>query len=400
MSDSFRFRRFVRAASAAAILLLGGAGHGFAQSAVATGGSGPVVSIEASGGEIAEAAASVTVTGRARAIRAAGALLDVQADVERDLQVAGAEVSVAGSVGGKLQAAGAIIDVTGRAGGDVNLAGAVVNASIVTAGDMRAIGARVTIAPGTEVAGDLWAGGALVSVAGHVAGDAEISASVLTLSGRIDGTVTVAADRIVVAPGAVLGGDLVFQSDREPEIRPGAQVAGAVRADEPKTWGGLPGWATHLLVALFIAGAILVAGIVLYLLARGAVQDGAAAVGRRPLASAALGVLAAVAIPVLALLLMMTGLGAPVGFALLLVLPFVLLAGLAVAAMGLAGWRRSDGPPGFGRTLLMLLLGGVVLGLVWVVPVVGGWLVLVAVLVGTGAFLNGALGRLRRPAII
>ncbi|MYZ47215.1 hypothetical protein [Propylenella binzhouense] len=361
--------------------------------------SGQVLDFDPQGGDASVTAASVAITGRARDVRAAGALVSVRGEVERSVRVAGAKVSVAGAIGRALRAAGATIDVTARIGGDASLAGAVVTASVATGGNLRAAGATVTVAPGTDVGGSLWVGGVVVEVAGHVARNASLMAGTATITGRIDGDLILSTRRTVLAPGAIVSGDIVVQAGPEPEIRPGAQVAGTVRVAEPHGWRRLPPWARRIGFAALLAGSVLLSGLALMLFANGTAKQAAAAVRARPLASLGAGIATLVLLPILGAILMATIVGLPVGFGVLLLLPFLLAGGLAAAAIAIGGSSFGDGI-GAGGAVLRLVLGALILALLSLVPVAGGWLVAIALVFGTGALVLAAKRRLRPTAAI
>jgi hypothetical protein len=48
-------------------------------------------------------------------------------------------------------------------------------------------------------------------------------------------------------------------------------------------------------------------------------------------------------------------------------------------------------------TLLFLIIGAIALGLVSLIPVAGGWIVFILLILGIGTFVRVLLRRLRRP---
>jgi hypothetical protein len=83
--------------------------------------------------------------------------------------------------------------------------------------------------------------------------------------------------------------------------------------------------------------------------------------------------------------------------AVLLVLPALVVFGHAVAAAGIAGgiFVRTATPIGVWGGLALLAIGAVIIALVALVPYAGGVLVLLALLLGTGALTRAIGGRLR-----
>jgi hypothetical protein len=100
---------------------------------------------------------------------------------------------------------------------------------------------------------------------------------------------------------------------------------------------------------------------------------------------------------VLAALLMATGIGFPLGIALLLVLPIVCVLGMPVAAAGIVGWIFGRDIPwlGVGRLLIFLIAGALVIAFAGIIPVTGAWIVLAALVFGFGGLLRAVLWRFR-----
>ena len=107
-------------------------------------------------------------------------------------------------------------------------------------------------------------------------------------------------------------------------------------------------------------------------------------------------------LPILAALLMATVIGLSFGVALLLLLPFLLVAGHAVVATCIGVWffDRTGGPRSSGRLFVYLMAGAVILALVWLVPWAGPIIGGLAMLVGSGAVVRSLGARLRRAGAI
>jgi apolipoprotein N-acyltransferase len=95
---------------------------------------------------------------------------------------------------------------------------------------------------------------------------------------------------------------------------------------------------------------------------------------------------------------MVTVVGIPAGLALLFVVPILIFVSYAVAATGLADliFNRPRAPRLAGRTFGFLIVGAIILGLVSLIPVAGGMLVFLLLILGAGAFLRSARRRAKR----
>ncbi len=360
--------------------------------------AGPMVSIAADGGKVEVAGASVEVSGMASSVRAAGALVTVTTASTGDTQVAGAQVAVSGSTGGVLNVAGAVVDVTGTVTGDAVVGGAVTKVNLQAGANLHVGGASIVIAPTNDVRGKLEVYGAVVTVSGHIAGPVESGGASVTFDGQADGPVTIAATRVVIGPNARIGGDLTVRSVNAPELAPGSVVSGTVHQEQPQTWWAVAPWQWVAGVALAIAAGTILTGLVAMLFGGHVFTTATEHVRHRPLSSFLFGILTIVLIGFIGAALLITAIGWSVGGAVLLLLPFLLVFGHAVAAAGIASavLLRRSGPIGVPTAILMLVIGAIALVALGLIPWVGPFIVLIALVLGTGAFTRTVGGRLRR----
>ena len=386
-------------AVAAACLVLGLSAP-FATPALAksTKSHGPIVQINGDGNAIQTAGASVVVRGKASSIRAAGAVVDIDATVSGPIDAAGAQVTIAGDVTGNVHAAGGLVEVQGTLGGDTYLAGAVVRFDGSAAKNFKAGGATVSIGPNATITGDLTAGGASVTVAGTIDGATDLSGSAIMFNGTANGTVTASGDEIVVGSTAHINGDLVVRSRKDPVVETGATITGQVRIEEPRAWWALPGWLWAAISAVIVAAGAILTGAILILIGRATFEEGLGNAAFRPISSGFIGLATLILLPIVAIILMMTVIGLSFGAALLMVLPFLLVAGHAQVATCIGVWMfdRSGGPRSPGRLIVYLIAGAIVIAIVWLIPWVGPIVAFLAMLVGTGAYLRSLSARMRR----
>jgi hypothetical protein len=237
-------------------------------------------------------------------------------------------------------------------------------------------------------------------------GDADIAGTVNTLT-VIDGTATVhgaTLEEIVVISGTlaleegttVLGNVRSIESTvtQTEDVVLGGDVKGLDA--ELIALGAFLGPAM-LLFAIGMLLASLVAGLLLAGLGSRQVRAAERVIGEEPLQVFVIGLVAAIAIPVLAIVAMITIVGAPLGLGILFgILPALAFVGFLVAAIFLGeellGTRKE---PMAERPYRAALLGVVVLQVVGIVPVVGGLVTAVASILGVGAILLLAWRTLR-----
>jgi hypothetical protein len=401
-------RSIVRLAGAFAVVI--GASFALAQdqpapaagSPPATARSAPAVSLTAAGGDVRAAGAVVSISGAADVVYAAGANVVVTAKVAGDVYVAGAQVQVDATIGGHVRAAGASVQIKGKIDGGVEAAAGVILVDAVTIGSVRAAAPSITIASTTDIQQRLDLAGANVDVAGHIGGAVDITAANVNFAARTDASVTLRGGRIVIAPGARVGGDLIIMSAEAFADPPAGAVMGTVRRIEPPTWwGAFSPWAASILFAVAIAVGTILAGIVLALFGGRLFVTAVNQVRMRPGSSLLIGLVTAIVIPVIAAVLMATVAGITAGFAVLFILPILAVFGHAVAAAGVAGgiFIRTAGRIGSGRALGLLVVGAILVALLSLIPWVGPWLLCIVLLLGIGALTRTAGGRLKRADV-
>jgi cytoskeletal protein CcmA (bactofilin family) len=300
-------------------------------------------------------------------------------------------------------------------------------------GDLVASGGQVVVA-GT-VTGDVLAGAGSTTISGEVGGNLRAGTGQARIEGRVGEDVLLGVGQATVASGAQIGGDLIFGAGR---MEMDGAVAGSVLGSTGNyTRGGSvggservnvgqpeeeqePTLADRTLDALRRYVSILVIGVLLLWLLPRVVRGAADAARGRPLVSFGVGILGFIAVIVLlvavilvtvlvAIALGLLGLGSLTGVtvfggilvAAIIVFLFVLAVAFAAqATVGLALGRllfRGEGRSFLGG-LGALALGVLVVVLVAAIPVAGGWLETLLVLLGLGALLLMARPGRRRLA--
>jgi cytoskeletal protein CcmA (bactofilin family) len=317
--------------------------------------------------------------------------------VRHDLYAVGSAVIIDGTVEGDLVAAGGDVRVTGSVTGDVLAAGGTVALAGPVRGDARVAAGQLTVAG--QIAEDLVfaAGQASLTPTGRVGQDLIFSAGQVTLDGAVAGSIQGSASEYL-RQGSVGGGEAVAIG--EPEERRPEETTGDVVAD-----------ALRHLVAVALFG-----GLALWLFPR-ALRATEHALRHRPLVALGAGLAGAVGyliafivvvllMVLLAIVLGILGFGALVAIdvisgTILLVLVslafFLVAAFLADAIVGLTLARLVA--PRFAATrwqeLAVLVAGSALVVLATSLPVVGGWLKLLVILLGLGALALAALGAWR-----
>lgn len=238
--------------------------------------------------------------------------------------------------------------------------------------------------------------GTVVVFNGPVVIEGTVTDSVVVFNGRTEISGTVQEDvvvfngRVFIRSGAEVGGDVASQQD--PEIEEGATVRGRVQNIANRIdWEDL-GFAGRVAWWIGYSVSTLILGLLLLLFAPrldSAIVD---VVRTRMGAGFGFGAAAFFLIPIVAVVLLVTIVGIPLGIFVLLGLALIYTVGYVVGALALG--RLLVKPPT--SPLLAFLAGLGILRLVALIPVVGGLVWLVTAIFGLGALAVAA----RRPASV
>lgn len=303
-------------------------------------------------------------------ITTAGGSVHLKGAAQEDALFAGGTIIIDGSVADDLRAAGGDITISGSVNGDVVVAGG-----------------TIRINPTAVIGGDLILAGGEAFVDGDIMGTVRIAGGKATISGSVGGDVWNYTDLLTLTSGATVGGDLTNRSVHKAVIEEGATVSGSVIDDpafvQPRDFKGM--LAAGNTIGFFI---VLFSGLLCYWLFKNRSSQFISHALAHFWKEALRGLLLIIILPLCSLALIISALGMPVGFAVLLVFILVIILAKVFAGMMLGGWinRVVFKKPDQVFTLQTIIGGNVVMLLLGFVPVVGGIVELLFFLVGFGAF--------------
>lgn len=327
------------------------------------------------------------------------------ANVVDDIFAAGKEVKFDNTSAKLIVAAAAslwLTNVTAEdlilAGGQIDLAGTVNDDVIAVACPVCPVGGQVRVTKSMHIGDDARLVGREVQVDGTVGGHLYAAGQRVELSSEVGGNAKIEAEHIVLAPGAVVDGNLRWAGPNAPDIRDGAVVKGEIVEVEPMFpfdkklpshsvwWYVLMG----ILAMLGILLALILLGVALQLAVPGLLASAAARATAEMWSSLGRGLVVALLGPALAGLLMASVIGVPIAMVagaalvLLFALGFVAISyriGLSVRR----GSGKSDVVAGTGARILWTAFGIFILFIVGLVPFVGWAIDFLALIAGVGA---------------
>lgn len=320
-----------------------------------------------------------------------GSMLYPGDSVSGDAIIVGREVDVRTGIGGDYLGAAGNQSIGGRIHGSIRAAGGEIHVSGTVDRNATIAGGSVTLDSTADIARNAYLVGGNVWVYGAVRGYLLASAGNVVLNGTVGRDVEVRGDELRIGPHAVITGNLRYRVPAgKVHIDSAARISGKVTA--------LPvsrGWSlTHWLWTL---GFLVVGGLVVALLPR-FTEKAAETIPERPVRSALVGLGAFILIPFAIIIAAITVIGLPLAIVVALLYGIVAyLSAVPVAVwVGrlLLGARARVGRQG---ALLAFLVGGILVLVVQVIPVLGPIVMAVAVCLGFGAILLQTLA-VRREA--
>jgi cytoskeletal protein CcmA (bactofilin family) len=345
------------------------------------------------------AQAQTTETSARGNVYAAGGTVRPSSPVEGDFVGFGGRVTIDQAVKGDATVAGGSVDLRAPVGDDVRAAGGDVNVESTVGGELLAVGGNVTLAKSAQIEQGAMLAGGSITIDGKISGPLKVTAQTIVLNGEVTGDARLAAEKIELGPTARIGGALHYAAG-ELKKADGAVVSGAIvrderaadqrerRAERERQWHRRISGPSWVGTAFGFLG-LLAAGTVFLLLFPRFSAQAPELIRSSPWLSMAIGFGVLVGVPVLAVLLLITLLGIPLGIAAFALYPGLLLMGYLTGALFLAQrariavWR--DKPETFGITVGFVALALLALMLIGRLPVVGSLTAFVITIAGMGA---------------
>lgn len=293
------------------------------------------------------------------------------------------------------------------AGGQMDVSGNIKDDVIAAVCPFCPVMGRLHLTSDMQIGDDARLAGRDIAVNGRIGGDLYAAAQQFRLSGEVVGTARIEADRIALAPGARIGGDLLYTSETKPEVADDATIVGQVRQVEsqlPFAEGFPESWIWYGVLAIIgFVVAILLLGAAVQLAMPGLLSNAVATVQTRPWSTLGRGLVVALLVPVAIALLMASVIGMPIGM--VTAAAFVVLVAVAFVAIayciGLYVRQLFGGqgvPTGLGSRILWTSLGILILLIVGFIPFIGWAIGILAMIAGLGAVVSQLGPIFRKPA--
>jgi cytoskeletal protein CcmA (bactofilin family) len=243
-----------------------------------------------------------------------GDVIRIDGTVEGTAFAFGQDVTVNGTINGDLVVAAQNIEINGTVNGNIYSAGQYLTLGTKTNWDVFLAGQDIKITGDAVIGRDLFAGGAKVTHAGTVQRRLSAGASEIYVSGLVGQDAVLDADTIGIMSGSNIKGNFYYTSPNKADIASGSVIEGNTdweyretqQVQQPTTaevWRG---------ILLGIASALLV-WLIVRLWRPEFWNRNSKVIIEKPLKALGMGALALLVIPIIAVLLMITVIGIPVG---------------------------------------------------------------------------------------
>ena len=322
---------------------------------------------------------------------AAGANITVDGTVTGDVICAGQTVNINGIVEGDVICAGQSVNINGPINGSVRVAGNSININSQVSHNAMAFGAAVNLGTEASVGWDMLIGAATGEIRGKVGRDLYGGVASAVIAGEIGKDVRLKIDNqksdksgLIIIDGATIGGNIIYTDKAEASIANNAAIAGEITHNLPKIRKEktITVWAWGRLYSIFSA---LVVGLVLISLWHNQIKKLTDKMLDKVGPSIGWGVIVMFLTPIIAIVLLITLIGAPLAFILIgvwLIALFIskILVGILVGRNLLEKfWKKQKN-----SLIFAMVIGIIISWIIFSIPVIGWLICLVAMWWGLG----------------
>ncbi len=298
-----------------------------------------------------------------------GENLQIDQDIQGDLVLAGSRLEINGNTGDDFIGAGGDLIVNGNISGNVIAAGGSIRVNGNVGGDVAAFGGQIILSRDSVVEGDVLLGGGEVTLDGIVNGNGEISTGTLKTGDefKLKGNLELQAENYPSNLKNNVGGNLSITQANATENQ----------YEESSEGFGIFSFILGLLSAVAL-------GFILIYLFPGFVGELAGLIKDSPLKAGLLGFLSLVLLPILSIILLITIFGWSLSVLAILLLALALLIATVPVKL-LAGeiiynkvFKKDAGK------MMYYLIGAVIFAIAYEIPLVGGLIRFIALIIGLG----------------
>lgn len=331
----------------------------------------------------------------------AGGSVFVNSPITGDLYAAAGDLTIEASVEQDVVVAGGTVIINGPVGGDVRVVGGDVIINGKISGDLVTAGGTVRLTEKGSVGGDAYVAGGQVTFDGPVGANMKVRGGQVTINNSIFGKVDVMVDEtLTFGSKAVVESKVSYKGPKEAVIQDGAKVGEVdYKATQQHSGGGagkaIAGFfAVMTLVKLL---GVIILGLILIKLFPRSSNELTHSFMQKPWVNMGIGFLALVVGPIAVVIVLITIVGMYVAILAFLVWLVLLLIASILACVFAGVWlmqklgKKTDNNADWQS----LVAGSVALTVIGIVPVIGGLIFFVIMLMAFGSLLRHLQSRIQ-----
>lgn len=320
---------------------------------------------------------------------ASGDRVEILGNVNSDVFVAGGQIIIEGNVNGDVFAAGGTIEISGNVSQNIYVAGGQINIDGKIDGDLTTAGGNISLSNTAGVRGDVNAMGGNISILSPVGSDIRVGGGSVNLASTVGGDVLAGVGTIRLSNGAIIQKGLTYSSDEQVSISQDASVAGKInyikpvrRVDVEKASGFFEG--VNVVFTIISLISTIIFGVLFIWLLPNFSQRTAEIVKSKFWLSLLIGFITLIITPILAVILLVTFIGIPIGLFLLFAYAVIIYISKIFVALTVGEYINKTVK--WKLTPIWTFVVGISLYyIVGIIPVIGGLMKFMVLLVGIGA---------------
>lgn len=332
---------------------------------------------------------------------AAGSSITIDGKVQGDVICAGRSIVINGFIDGDVICAGQSITINGEVRGNVRAVGSSVTINGKVARNVTVAGSDIGLGSKGEIGWDMLFAAAYSDIRGTVKRDIDGAGSIMTIGGSVGRNVNLFGERndnknkndnqtITVSKDAVINGNLSYTASQEAVVEEGATIKGSNdRHDFAMRRSGDAGTAAagYIWWRIIVIFAALLVGLILVSWLKRPMHEIAQKLFIKPYATFGYGLLFIIVTPIISIFLMFTFIGIPLAFMLGAIWLMVLYLGKVITAIiiGQEIMKRRKPVEGRKQSIILSMVVGIVISYaIFSIPILGGFLGMLATIFGVG----------------
>jgi cytoskeletal protein CcmA (bactofilin family) len=321
-----------------------------------------------------------------------GEMVRVTGTVNGDLYCAGQTVEVTGTVNGDVLCAAQQLTISGKVTGDVRAGAQILNIEGPVGGSLTGFAQTLRLSADGSIGRDATILAQSTTIDGKIARDLVGAGAVMNINSAVGGSAKLKVQSLTLGSKANIAGTVSYTSAKDATLNQGSKVGGITRTEpeKPSVNMDTTPLAAKLAGGLYWFAAMFVVGLAILFILPRSLDLTAEQTASKPWAVFSWGLVSLIVAPILALLLVFTIIGIPL--MLILILAWILLLSVSTVFSGHALGRliiqQGKTKLTAGRLrLASLALGLFVLGIGYLLPIIGTITGLLAVTFGVGSML-------------